>query len=129
MYEALIMLSEEINPSVELYRQEIQKFYSASSGEKPNLLIENGIINISFSDIDFNIVKNCSPHVANESEELSQMAKSEEREKLSESKCRFELSSSPDMDMIYFNDYLFLIQAAEKLGKVWAFSPADSEFF
>lgn len=128
MYEALILLELALNPPIAGYAKEVEKFYASSKGEKPNVKIEGDGVSIKFSGIEFTVVKNCMPHVVEESKELAEFAKPEEREDISKSKCRLEVSSGPDIDMNYFNDFLFLIQSAETLGRIWAFNPADGEF-
>jgi hypothetical protein len=128
MYEALILLELALNPPIESYAKKVEKFYVSNAGEKPKIKIEGDGVSIKFNGIEFIVVKNCKSHVLEESKELAEYSKPEERENISKSKCRLELSSSPDVDMNYFNDFLFLIQSAESLGKVWAFNPADGEF-
>ena len=128
MYEALIMLSEALNPSVEEYAQEVRSFYESNIGEKPTIEMAKENFRVIFKGIEFSVDKNCDEHVVLESKELASFAKPNERAEISRSKCRFEISSTNDTDMVYFNDYLFLIQSAEELGKVWAFSPLDGEF-
>jgi len=128
MYEALIMLEQALNPSIEDYAQKIVSFYESSGGQKPFVTVDGESLVAKFDGITFSVNKNCGAHVLEESEGISTMAKSEEQAALSKSKCRFELKSTTDLDMLYFNDFLFLIQAAEKLGKVWAFDTAAGEF-
>lgn len=128
MYEALIMFEQETNPSIDIYAQKIVSFYEASAGPKPEVTAAGERLIVEFNDITFSINKNCSAYVIKESEGLAKKAKPEEQAALSKSECRFELKSTPDADMLYFNDYLFLIETAGKLGKVWAFDPFTMEF-
>lgn len=100
----------------------------STSGEKPKIKIVGDGVSIKFKGIEFEVVKNCKAYVSEEAKELAAFAKPEERENISKSRCRFEVSSGSDADMVYFNDFLFLIQSAESLGKAWAFNPADGEF-
>jgi hypothetical protein len=128
MYEALILLESTLTRSIENYAKEVEKFYVSNMGEKPKIKIEEDGVSIKFNEIEFTVVKNCKSQVVEESKELAEFAKPEERANILKSKCRLELSSSPDVDMNYFNDFLFLIQSAESLGKIWVFNPADGEF-
>lgn len=128
MYEALILLSELINPSIEDYAHKIESFYQASSGEKPRLSFDGDGVVIKFKDIEFTAIKNCAPTVLIESKELSELAVSDSKQEIAKSKCRIELSSTSDLDMLYFNDFIYLVQSAEELGNVWAFNPAQGEF-
>lgn len=128
MYEALKMLDQASNPSIENYAQNIVSFYEASAGPKPGVTAIGERLIVKFDGITFSIKKNCSAYVLKESEGLSRMAKPEEQVALSKSECRFELKSTADSDMLYFNDFLFLIQTAEKFGKVWTFDPFTGKF-
>jgi hypothetical protein len=128
MYEALIMLSEALNPSIEEYAQKVRSFYESNIGEKPKIEMANENFRVIFKGIEFSVDKNCDEHVIVESKGLASFAKPADRAEISKSKCRFEISSTDDTDMVYFNDYLFLIQSAEELGEVYAFSPLEGEF-
>ncbi|WP_299005765.1 hypothetical protein [uncultured Shewanella sp.] len=127
MYEALILLSEAINPSLDKYAHEIEAFYQSSKAPSPQVSISQGSLKVVFDGIQFSIIQNCEASVAEESKTLAQLAESDQAQ-ISEVSCRFELSSTPDYDMLYFNDYLFMLQAADKMGKVWAFKSADGAF-
>ena len=124
MYEALILLSEGIAPKLGNYVNEISAFYEKQdNSDKPAIKSNDLEILIEFEGIKFIVQKNCSESVSLESSELQEYLKLGENSGLSKSKCRYELKSSSDFEMTYFNDYLFILQAAEKLGKVWLFDP------
>ncbi|WP_139271163.1 hypothetical protein [Atopomonas hussainii] len=127
MYEAFVIFSQANNIPINRYAQEIQSFYASSAGEKPVLKVNDQNIVVAFEGIQFSIDRNCSPQVALESKELSRFAMSN-REEIANSTCRLEISSAPDPQMNYFNDFLFLIQCAEQLGTVWVFNTRQGEF-
>ena len=127
MYEAFVIFSQTNNTSIERYAQEIQAFYANSTGEKPVLKVNGQTILVVFEGIQFSINRNCQPQVALESKELSRFAMSD-HEEIAKSTCRLEISGAKDPQMNYFNDFLFLIQCAEQLGKVWTFNTRQGEF-
>ena len=127
MYEALVILSDTNNTTIEMYAQEIQSFYASAAGEKPVLKVNDQSIVAVFDGIHFSINRNCQPQVALESKELSRLAVSD-REEIAKSICRLEITGAADPQMNYFNDFLFLIQCAEQLGTVWTFNMRQGEF-
>lgn len=127
MYEAFVIFSQTNNTSIERYAQEIQVFYANSTGDKPKLTVNGQTIVVAFEGIQFSINRNCQPQVALESKELSRFAMSD-HEEIAKSTCRLEISGAKDSQMNYFNDFLFLIQCAEQLGKVWTFNTLQGEF-
>lgn len=92
------------------------------------MVVEDENLKVSFRYVEFRVRRNCETHVVIESKDMAVFVDPDVRHAISRSKCRFELSSTGDSEMDYFNDYIFLIEAAERLGKVWVFSPLDGKF-
>nr|BDD43611.1 hypothetical protein 5 [Gammaproteobacteria bacterium] len=128
MYEAMVFIEKDLDIDIRRYADSVKSFYEESSGHKPKLKVSDPTLKIKFDDIEFKATLICNSDVENIAKNISRMAKPENKPKVAASKCILNIKSSPDYDMVYFNDYLFLIHAAEKIGNVWAYDPNQREF-
>ncbi|RDH41834.1 hypothetical protein [Zooshikella ganghwensis] len=129
MYKALIILSKYDSNTLDNYSKALDIKFSKRKNP-PILKIKQNEITITFTDFEFYVVLNANASVKAESVEIAEKfgAKLGDKAQLANSACRLEVSSGPDVDMSYFNDFITIVESAESLGKVWAFDPDSGEF-
>ena len=78
----------------------------------------------------FHIVRDQGSHVIEESQEMSARYGSStgKQTRISECSARFDIQGNDDPEMKYFNDYLLMVESAQKLGEVYAFDAASAAF-
>jgi len=131
MYELLILLTDLQIKSVAPYEQAIRQVYSdISGGHRPVFKSKGDSVEISFGQFRFYVDISCAPHVLVESKEMAQnYAKAHPaRNRIATASCRYELSSDDDPEMKYFNDMVFLTEAANSLPGTFVFDPYAGEF-
>jgi hypothetical protein len=131
MYETSIL----IHPSTPVTRDEllnsISQFYGKSKGVAPQIAARGTSgIRIQFPGFGFSIVKDGASHVIEEAKEISTRygTATGKQHRISDCNTRFDVQGDDDPDMEYFNDYLYIIEAAQKLGEAYAFDNASATF-
>jgi hypothetical protein len=131
MYETSIL----IHPSTPVTRDEllnsISQFYGKSKGVAPQIAARGTSgIRIQFPGFGFSIVKDGASHVIEEAKEISTRygTATGKQHRISDCNTRFDVQGDDDPDMDYFNDYLYIIEAAQKLGEAYAFDNASATF-
>jgi hypothetical protein len=129
MYEALVLVDPQTDISVEQLVSELENFYS-SSAKRPSISRSGDLITLAWPGYALEVGRSSLPDVLEESAELARSfaASHPEKSRISCAKTRFELSGDEDPDMDYFNDFLFVIEALQRLGNVYHFDPGAGEF-
>jgi hypothetical protein len=129
MYDALVMVDPEMDISAEQLASELELFYSPHD-DKPRISCSDDSVTLSWPDYVLEVARSSLPHVLEESAEIAMRYASAhpEQSRISRAKIRFELSGRDDPDMLHFNDSLFIVEALERLGRVYRFDPVIGEF-
>lgn len=131
MYELLILLTSPDIKGTEPYARAIEQEYAThKGGVRPLVKLVGDSIEIVFGQFKFYVDVSCAPHVLEESAEIAlQFAKGHpEQRRIAQAACRYELHSDEDRDMEYFNDMVFLSEAASSLAGAFVFDPQAGEF-
>ena len=92
--------------------------------------MQSGQLVLSVNGFKFYINHHCGDIVSRESKEMAERFAKErdDADEIASANCRFEVSSDDDRSMEHFNDFVFLMEAAEKAGGVYLFDRASSAF-
>lgn len=130
MYESLILVDNDSVISAEALHAELVRFYVGKAGSPAAITLSSQTIVLKWPKYQIGVAREQLPHIAEESAEIAErFAKNHpERDRIAACQCRFATSGDDDPDMIYFNDYLFIGEAAQRLGKVYRFDSSACEF-
>jgi hypothetical protein len=130
MYEALLLIEPSTALTIENLRAELAKFYKAVPEKPGSIQLSGSEIQLVWPDFTLIVSYSDSPHVIEESRAIAkQFAQAHEaRERIQQCWARFEVAGNDDPAMEHFNDYLFIVEAAQRLGTVYAFDPISGEF-
>ena len=130
MYDTLIMLDPETSISIHSRQTELEAFYKAHPKNRPVVAVEGTRLHIRWPDYSFEVAHSQLPHVIEESQEIAEeyAGSHPARERIALCASRFEMTGSDDPDMEHFNDYLYVIEAVQRLGTAYAFSSETCEF-
>ena len=131
MYELLILISAGTDLDLSKLDTVISTHF-ASLDPAPEIVSEiqaNQLI-LGVNGFRFYINHHCGDIVSRESKEMADMlAKGrDDAGEIARVSCRFEVSSDGDPSMDHLNDFVFLMEAAEKASGVFLFDPASSAF-
>lgn len=131
MYESLILVDSRNDISIESLGQELIRFYGACKSPPPNITVKANSIFLTWPSYRFEIHKSTMPHVVLESKEIAdRFGKCRpDSKQIASCAVRFEIKGEDDPNMAHFNDYLYIGEAAERLGKVYRFDQSSAEFF
>jgi hypothetical protein len=131
MYESLILVDSRNDISIESLSQELIRFYGATKSPAPIVTVKGSSILLTWPNYKFQIYRSSLPHVVLESEEIANRFGKGRPDSRQIANCavRFEVMGEDDPDMVHFNDYLYIGEAAERLGKVYRFDQSSTEFF
>ncbi len=130
MYECLILVDPVLSITAEQLAAELNRFYVGKAGGPSEIRHSGADVTLRWPDYELTIGRSCVPHVLKESQELAEScgAQHPDRERIALCECRFEVSGADDPDMEHFNDYLFVGEALERLGRVYRLEQASGEF-
>ena len=130
MYETIIL----IDPTTEISADEIQKALSATYPTdrpgSPSVARRGPSFSVQWPDFNLELHLSSLPHVLEESGEMAGFLpeSSVHREGVSSCRTRIEISGADDPGMSYFNDFCYVIEAIENLGKVYTFDQGSAQF-
>lgn len=127
MYDALVL----VDPSSPITFQDVEKVLRARSFSVPPAIQATADhLIVTLNGYHLKLWWAAGPHVRQESAELAnEHAKGHPaRDRIALCSTRIEVSGDEDMDMDYFNDYVFILEELEKIGTVYIFDVADESF-
>jgi hypothetical protein len=132
VYESLVLIDPEGSLGLEGLAAELRRFYAKSSADQcpTEIKVTGSSLTLRWPYYRIDIHHSTAPHVLEESEEIADRwaGSHPERDRISKCRERLEISGEDDPDMEYFNDCLFVGEAAERLTKVFRFDQASAEF-
>ena len=126
-YEYIIPLAADSDASLAGLKEKLDKSYAKES--RPySIRMGEGFICLKVDHWTMEIGWSEEAHVLEESRELSEIAEyvdknSDAYQALQGAHRRFETSASPDPNMDYFNDSLYVLEAIESFSGVFVFDP------
>lgn len=123
-YQAFIQPDSDADLTV--LKNKLESFY-AKTKSPPNISQVDKTITVAFDNYKFQIFLSDEGHVIEEAAEIANDRATDyaennfDKEKLKTSSKRFEISGEDDIDMDYFNDSLFIVEATEKFKGVIVF--------
>jgi hypothetical protein len=129
MYEALLLIDPDTPVTIKSLQVELEKFYKTDLKRPDSIRLMDCEIQLVWPDFTLTINYSEAPYVIELSREVAgQFAKMPEiSEQVRQCRACFEITGDDDPDMDHFNDYVFVIQAAEHLGTIYAFDPVAGE--
>lgn len=127
MYDTLVL----IDPENQLTLKDAETALRTTSFSVPaTIQVDGNCLTVDLGDYQLKVWRASEEHVLEESEEMaSQDAQNHPaRDRIALCHTRFEVSGDDDLHMDYFNDYVFVIEALEGLGKVYTYTQADGSF-
>ena len=130
MYESLILVDNDSTITTDALLAELQRFYADDKHAPLEISAASQTITLRWDGYVRQVAREELPHVVEESTEIAnQFAGSHAaKDRIAQCKCRFVTSGDDDLDMIHFNDYLFVGEALERLGTVYRFDQSTCEF-
>jgi hypothetical protein len=130
MYETLILVDADTSIAVDAIHTAIANVYPESAGSPPQVTRTGSTIRIAWPEFAFELYHTDAPHVLQESRQIASecAARRPERERIAQCRERVELWGGDDLEMDYFNDYCFIVQAIESLARVYTFDQGSGEF-
>jgi len=130
MYRALLLIDQRNPVTIENLKAELDKFYESDPGQPESIKLIGSEVQLVWPGFALTVNYSDKPHVIEESREIAeQFAQAHEaRERIQLCRTRFEVAGDNDLAMDHFNDYLFIIEAAQRLGAIYAFDPTTCEF-
>lgn len=130
MYESLLLIHPDTPISSAALASELRRYYQRSH-QLPTI-VERGAsgLDLRFANYDFHADYDRSPHVLEESADIAARfgAKTGKQERIAACSSRFEVRADDDPDMSYFDDFLYIIEAAQRLGEIYAFDTSSGTF-
>lgn len=130
-YQYLILIDAEQSFAISDLKQKLEATY-ANSSQEVEIRQEGDYIEVDIEGYVFSVNLSKEEHVLAESEELVAEAKNTKGTdwETTISRCfqRVEMAGSPDPNMDFFNDSLYVLEAIEGMGKVYTFDPQQNEF-
>lgn len=124
MYSAYVYFAFEADADMQRLARLIEAFYLEQLVmDSPTVVASGDEIEVSFLHVQFVFVKNTLRSVAEASAQLATRFPIAKARGLAEAVCRVEMRSSNDKDLLYFNDYLYLLNIFDQLGLVWVHDP------
>jgi hypothetical protein len=128
-YSYLVFLPKESDHTLKALKKELEDFYEDIDEVTLKATIEGAEMRIDLEGYSFFLNESREAHVKEESAEIAnEFAPDDIKEKVANCTRRWELSGSPDPNMDFFNDHLFLLEAFEKLGACYIFDQNESSF-
>ncbi len=130
MCESLILVDTDANISAEALHSELLRFYADDTQAPSEINLSSQTISLRWPDYQLQVAREQLPHVLEESAEIAERFAGDhpDRERIGSCRCRFATAGDDDPDMLHFNDYLFVGEAAERLDKVYRFDQSSCEF-
>lgn len=135
MYEALILIDPEMVITAEQVAVALREYYQGKhyqgKQDAPTEIVHAGqSIKLVWDGYTLELYRSSASHVLEESMEIAQRfgQMHSSRDRIALCACRFEMSGDDDADMHRFNDYLFVGEQLSRLGRVYRFDQASSEF-
>ena len=130
MYESLILVDNDSTITTDALLDELQRFYADDKHAPLEISAASQTITLRWDGYVLQVAREELPHVVEESTEIAnQFAGSHPaKDRIGQCKCRFATSGDDDLDMMHFNDYLFVGEALERLGTVYRFDQSTCEF-
>jgi hypothetical protein len=128
MYIALILLPDNTNASLEKAKLKLIEYFNHNYFANYNvrIAIKEGKLILTVDEWSMFITVNSEPYVLVEAQEIAELFATENdpnKNALATYSARFELSSAPDPNMDYFNDYVFVIENLCEFTGAVAFDP------
>lgn len=128
MYSALVLLDAETSIGIESVLSTAKTAFPSKDGV-PVLSLVQDTLAIKWPSFELKATFSNEGHVLDESKDLSALVKeSRLSEKIARCSARFEIESSTDSEMNYFNDFCILVEVIERLGVVYCFDSSAGEF-
>lgn len=130
VYEGLVLIDPDSSITARQLADELRRFYAGTSDAPVAIDEEDDVVTLRWAGYVLEVGRSCAPHVREESQELADEFASghPDHARIAQCACRFEMSGDDDPDMDRFDDSLFVGEALERLGRVYRFDPATSEF-
>ncbi len=130
MYTALILIDPETQATLAGLKNKIRQVFTGSLIKRVTVEIANDELRLSWPNFTFRVRYADGAHVLAESGEIAEKfaQKHNARDRIGQCRARFEVSSDEDPSMSHFNEFIFIIESAERLGRVYAFDPDAGEF-
>lgn len=129
MYEAIVMLlDQKFDAFMPAYVDELtRRTGEGQFGSKPTIIQKDAHLDLTLEGVNFTVHFNAEETVAEEASEIAEnfAADHSDRDKIALTDSRLEISSGEDFDMVAFNSFISLIEAAEAIATVWHFDPAE----
>lgn len=128
-YSYLILIPETTDITLEAYKNALEEFY-ADDDRQIIISLDNGQITLAINMWELYITYADEPHVLLESEEMAAEYANGMPHQNAIAGCaaRFETTAMDDPDMEFFNDSLYVQEAAESIGQVYIFDPQGDGF-
>jgi hypothetical protein len=122
VYKALLLVPADISCGLDGIARELRNFYGKGASENAPRFEEAGsTLKLVFPKLQFVIHYSALPHVLVESGEIAELfaAAHRDRAKIAGCASRFEVhSEGQDESMEFFNDFLFVVEAGQRLGRL-----------
>ena len=130
MYNALILIDPETQTTLAGLKNKIRQVFTGSLIKRVTVEIADDELRLSWPNFTFRVRYVDGAHVLAESGEIAEKfaKKHSARDRIGQCRARFEVSSDEDPSMSHFNEFIFIIESAERLGRVYAFDPDAGEF-
>ena len=130
MYESLILVDNDSTITTDDLLAELQRFYADDKHAPLEISAASQTITLRWDGYVLQVAREELPHVVEESTEIAEQFAGAHpaNDRIAQCKCRFATSGDDDLDMMRFNDYLFVGEALERLGTVYRFDQSTCEF-
>jgi hypothetical protein len=130
MYESLLLIHPDTPVTSAALAAELRRHYERL--QQPATIVERGTsgLDLRFAGYAFHVDHDRSPHVLEESVDIATRFGSAtgKQERIAACSSRFEVRADNDPSMNYFTDFMYIIDAAQSLGEVYAFDTAFATF-
>jgi len=130
MYESMLLIHPDKPIGTATLASELRSFYQGS--DQSAIITERGQsgLDLQFKDYIFRLDFDRSPHVLEEAADIAARfgANTGKQQRIAACTSRFEVRADDDPEMNYFNDFMYIIEASQRIGEVYAFDTASRSF-
>ena len=130
MYQCLVLLDPDTQITTEQLALELRRFYAGNSRAPLEIAVSAQNVILRWPEYTLKVATSSLPYVLEESSDLADKcgATHPAQGRIARCHTRFEIVGDDDPDIDYFNDYLFVGETLRRLGVVYRFDQASTEF-
>jgi len=132
MYDTMLMIHPSTPIGIRELRSALEDAYAKRRGKGPvpTLTVHGPVLRLAFPGLTFGIGYEDPPHVVEESAEIAERYGAGRADQAAIAQCaaRFVVGADgSDDDMEYFNDFVTIVECAERAGRVFQFDPVSGQ--